>query len=546
MRREERTCMTEAGKKRKNGIFIYGLVICSILAYLGVFTLINMHTLERFCNSDVYADMQVAKRMWEQKTLFPEGWIFGNQFYVVATPVLAAVFYGITGNINVAMGLATEMMTVLIFLSLFWMLRSFVNDQLSYLVCCLLLLASGISPNGPYALNVLLFFTQASFYACYLITMFIVFGDYVRAVHSAKIRLFAWLLSLVLCFATGMQSLRQTVVMVLPIMACECFLALRRVLQHKKPWDKTNLGSAIRAVSYGLANVAGKMTMDSLNVPNDSIYGQMRMLPLREWLPRMQPVKDAFANISGLDYIVLGEAGILFTVASLFWIGLVIAAAVLWLGRINRQETDLELCWLLCLVGMIGVILSTVVLDITLRGMYLFTWYPLLGLSAVLLLNRLSPKLRAGLISLICALSLGSLYECYVPNAERILFHQDTAASLMCDWAMENGYEYIYGDYWGTAPQIAVYAEGEIEAGSWHTTNNIFVAEKFNTPQDIYGAEENKKAIYVFTSDDEQYGLRAAKEREITLEKVAEFGIYYGYTSPEPLMDVQNIFGKNS
>ena len=540
--------MAEAGKEqkgRRSRIFVYGLVICCILAYLGVFALINLHTLDRFCNSDVYADMQVARRMWEQKTLFPDGWIFGNQFYVIATPVLAAVFYGITGNINVAMGLATEVMTVLIFLSLFWMLRSFVSDKLSYLVCCLLLLASGISPDGPYALNVLLFFTQASFYACYLITMFIVFGDYVRAVHSAKARWFTWLLSLALCFATGMQSLRQTVVMVLPIIACECFLALRRVLQHKNPWDRTNLGSAIRAVSYAVANIAGKMTMDRLDVPNDSIYGQMQIIPLQEWFARLVPVKDAFAEISGLDYMFLGDAGILFTVSVLFWILLVIAAAVMWLGRINRQETDLELCWLLCLVGMIGVILSTVVLNITIRGIYLFTWYPLLGLSAVILLNRLSPKLQMGLITLICALSMGSLYECYVPSAERILFHQDTAASLMCDWAMENGYEYVYGDYWGTAPQIAVCAEGDLEAGSWHTTNNIFIAEKFNTPQDIYGAEENAKALYVFTDADEQYGLRAAEERGIILEKVAEFGIYYGYTSPEPLMDTQKNLWKN-
>ena len=86
--------MAEAGKEqkgRRSRIFVYGLVICCILAYLGVFALINLHTLDRFCNSDVYADMQVAKRMWEQKTLFPDGWIFGNQFYVIATPVCGLV-----------------------------------------------------------------------------------------------------------------------------------------------------------------------------------------------------------------------------------------------------------------------------------------------------------------------------------------------------------------------------------------------------------------------------------------------------------------------
>ena len=109
--------------KQPGNILLCSLAICCMFAFLSVYTLINMRTLAQFCNSDVYADMQVARRMWEQKTLFPEGWAFGNQFYVVATPVLAALFYGITGNINLAMGLATEMMTILIFLSLGWLLR---------------------------------------------------------------------------------------------------------------------------------------------------------------------------------------------------------------------------------------------------------------------------------------------------------------------------------------------------------------------------------------------------------------------------------------
>ena len=48
----------------------------------------------------MYSDAQIAKLMWEQKTIFPKNWIFGNQYYVIATPVLAAVMYGICGDIQ--------------------------------------------------------------------------------------------------------------------------------------------------------------------------------------------------------------------------------------------------------------------------------------------------------------------------------------------------------------------------------------------------------------------------------------------------------------
>ena len=191
-----------------------GIVLCCIMAYLAVYAALNFGGLKRICNSDVYADMQVALRMWEQKTLFPQDWSFGNQLYVIATPVLAALLYGITENMNIAMALATELMTVFILMSFVWLLSGFTKDKLSVAVCCLLLVASCIAPNGFYSLNSLLFYTQASFYACYLITMFVVMGDYIRSFDSEKTGIGAWGLSVILCFATGMQSMRQMVVMV--------------------------------------------------------------------------------------------------------------------------------------------------------------------------------------------------------------------------------------------------------------------------------------------------------------------------------------------
>ena len=53
-------------------------VIGCILAQLLLFAYLNFRGFSRYCNSDTFADMQVARRMWEQKTLFPDGWAFGN------------------------------------------------------------------------------------------------------------------------------------------------------------------------------------------------------------------------------------------------------------------------------------------------------------------------------------------------------------------------------------------------------------------------------------------------------------------------------------
>lgn len=138
---------------------ITGLILFCILAYLLVFGILNFSGLPDLCNSDVYADMQYARRAWEQKSLFPQGWTFGNQLYIFASPVLAALFYGLTGSINMAMALATETMTLLILLSFFWMSGSFTKDRMVQLLLCLLLLASPMAPYGPYSIHSMLFFT---------------------------------------------------------------------------------------------------------------------------------------------------------------------------------------------------------------------------------------------------------------------------------------------------------------------------------------------------------------------------------------------------
>ena len=78
------------------------LALLVMACYFAVFAVINFKCFARFCEQDMYADTLVAMMMWEQKSLFPLGYVFGNQLYIVATPVLAALFYGLTGSPNTA------------------------------------------------------------------------------------------------------------------------------------------------------------------------------------------------------------------------------------------------------------------------------------------------------------------------------------------------------------------------------------------------------------------------------------------------------------
>lgn len=509
------------------------LVLCSMGICLLMYAQLNFGGFARYCNADVYADSQVAVRMWEQKSLFPEGWLFGNQFYVLATPVLSALLFGLTGSANVAMVLATEIMTLLVFVAFLWLLRGLTQDLLLQLVACLALLAANVAPYGPYSVNSMLFFTQASFYACYLITLFVVLGDYIRVYSGEASPKAVWILALVLSFAMGMQSLRQTVVMVLPILACEMFVTLRRKLLRKKAWNRKTL---VRSLSYAGANIAGVAVIELLNPPNTSIYGNLEAAAPESIVQRLEAVGTALCEITSLSYVLEGECTQMLGLVILGLILLTVLSAILWLTRIHREETALELCWLLLAVGIMGVLLSTVVLNITLRGIYLFLWFPLVACSILMVMGKLPKLPNAILILLLCGVSLVSMRDSYGTYLQILQETETPEAEQVCQWSMEEGYTYVYGDYWGMAPQIAVYSDGALEAGCWHTPESVFYVEKVNTPQDIYGDEENKKAIYVFTSMDEEAGLQNAAERGISMEKVAQFGDCRIYTSSAPLM----------
>lgn len=519
-------------KQRRWERRLTALTALCILAYLAVFAVINFKGFAKFCDPDMYADTLIAKMMWEQKTIFPQPWCFGNQYYVIATPVLAALFYGITGNTNTAMALATEVMTLLIFLSFFWMFRAISRNALPALLGCLMLMAAIIAPHGVHSRFGVLFFMQASYYACYIITMFVVFGDYLRTMQSDKHRPIAWGLSLVLSFATGMQSIRQTVVMVLPLLAYECFRALRRMILHEKFWDAASRRSLIRVLSYGAANGAGLVTIKLLHIPQVTIYGHLELASRQRLADSLARVWECFSQVTGLEFAFRSDYSVFFTAFCLIFLAAVVFAIVKWLSRLNRQEEPLALCWLLFLIGIGGVILASVLFNIKLRAIYIFMWFPLAAFSVLILLKDLSFRPRLAAAGLVCILSFANLCYSFLPDAGTALKDEPSDTQRMCQWAMEEGFEYIYGG-WYTAPYTAAYSGGRITAGFWF--DDIYNPLTYINALDIYDEEDNEKAVYIFDSQDRDRALDLARDRGVTLTEVAQFGDLTAYTSPVQL-----------
>ena len=234
-------------------LIILSAIMC---VYWVAIICINFSGNPNFYCTDMYADMQYAVEAWTCKQIFPDGWIFGNQLYVVATPVLAALFYGITQNPCSAMGIASSFMALGVVVSFYWMIKPMFKTCCERMLAVVTFMTVILMAGDPvYAIDGWqLFFTMCSYYACYAVTAFLAFGCYLRS--DGKWKTGDWLAlagACMLSFGTGIQSLRQTAAMTLPLVAVELTKILRGMMAKRTCFGK----STWIACSLSVFNLAG-------------------------------------------------------------------------------------------------------------------------------------------------------------------------------------------------------------------------------------------------------------------------------------------------
>lgn len=515
-------------ERAKTEKWLSALALLVMACYLAVFAVVNFKCFARFCEQDMYADTLVARLMWEQKTLFPLGYVFGNQLYVVATPVLSALFYGLTGSPNTAMALATTVMSSLILLSLFWLLRPVVRRGLSLACAMLMLVACAFGDKLVNQEMGQLLFVLCSYYACYLITLFVVMGDYTRSMTDPRPRPLPLVLSLLLCFATGMQSLRQTCIMVLPILAFEGLQQLLGFAQQGRAAFHRRKMPLIRALAYAAANLAGVLFVKLFPVHQYTIFDAAPA----SFSQRLADIYVAFRDVAGFGWA--GPEHPFFTLLLAFQLALLFGALALQLRQIRRRNALSDLWWLL-LISIAAVTAAALVASLQLRAVYLFMYYPLLALSAALVLERGKPRLRRFVALALCLLSLGNLYCSYIPSIRSALAPREEPLEQISAWAVENGYELVYGGHASVAPGIAAYSDGALVAGCWDEAVMLKSKEYLNI-QNVYSLEDVERAIFVFTPDELDYAHEAAVNAGAVLTFHGQYGELSVYTSTVQLM----------
>lgn len=498
-----------------------------LTVYLAMICMVNFFAPPSFYDSDMYTDIRYAMEAWNHKSVFPGGWVFGNQLYVMSTPVLAALFFGLTGEPAVAMGLASTVMAVFVLLSFAWMIRPVVPSREGRLVGMVLLLGQmlffGDSWHDPTGWQ--LMFTMCSYYACYAVNAFFVFGVYLRCGELRK-RSFAVLLALccLFSFATGIQSLRQTAVMTLPLLGM-AFLEMVWDFFRKHPVRPKAL---LTAGAVSVSNLLGLVAARCMDIEQVEIFGEMNLTPISDLLGNL---KQSFLLMMSLilNYDLLGFA---------VFAGLAAICILAVLGILRENRSTILLTGILML-SVLAILAVDTLTTMQVRSIYYFMLYPFTAFLAAWLFSQRKCWIKGAITVLVSVLVILSLVQELPSLFSSVQEGKKEEAWEISDYLTENGYTTLYGA-WNQGADIVIASDWELTAGFWEYREDPFFFYKYLCNPDVFRASSDSCAYVFYGSEDAQRAVKKAETRNVEMTLIQHFqeSDVYLYTAPVNLMEV--------
>ena len=465
-------------------------------------------------NVDMYSDAFLSELMGENMTLFPEEWTFGNQYYILATPVLAAILGKLTDSSFYAMALASCIMTIGVYLSYIWCLKPFVQKKIW--ITGLFVLSGGILFGTSASRSILGFqvlYTMASYYACYTIGIFFTLGIFLRIYKNVHISKRYFVIAVLLNFTLGMNSMRETLILNLPLIVSSFYLFLLRKENSRK-----NI-----LFSFGMlfSNVAGVMLMKilvhAMNIRSQDVLVNIRLCTFQEFVYEHIPNEARqFGQMTGVCfwemikydkvYIVI-FGSVIFT---FLCVGIAIVAIL-----VKKDTSPLAMAILFCVISIL-LVLCVGLFFFRNRDLYYFVWYFLVTLSMCYCMQILQGQKIGKGVLLSCLLCIGmvnyycNFYTDFVHYHDQNEFYSELTEELLAD-----DIQYIYTYEWDKTYPIYCYSNNHIKIGTYVNIDRNGLARPLQPLKCdyVFNKESLNKAYFVF-SDSIFQTLTKEKKKE--------------------------------
>jgi len=218
------------------------LLLLAVIVYLTAYTAINLFHYNQIMNSDIGAEPLLAREIWETGQIVPSTWYASSETEVFSIPVLAAPFYGLTGSMNLAMGIALTIGAIALAMLVYQLARTVgMTGTASRAVVLLCLAVPGSMENasmlylfaGYYLTNTIAMMLTLLIYekvAVCIQTPGMCTGSGERRVGPGPGLTIGIAVSLGVAFLTGMNGMRSLLTIYLPLAGMEALYWIFSVL----------------------------------------------------------------------------------------------------------------------------------------------------------------------------------------------------------------------------------------------------------------------------------------------------------------------------
>lgn len=167
-------------------------------------------------NADIGSEAVLGELIWKSKQVLPDTWYPSTEARIISTPNIAALFYGMTGNMILSMGLACCFMTVLIVAGMWFFCK---KANMKGIHCSLAIFLGLAIPTDFTFLELVYVF--AGYYAIQTAVLFFTLGIYIESMDEGRVKYGWFLAGLVAALLLGFQGMRGILVLYGPLLGIE-------------------------------------------------------------------------------------------------------------------------------------------------------------------------------------------------------------------------------------------------------------------------------------------------------------------------------------
>ena len=439
-------------------------VLGLLLVYVGIFVYFNLTQYLNQVDSDMAAEALLAKEMWTTKSVIPSTWFTSTERRILSTSLLGALFYGITNNMAVSIGLSCSVFMGIIIAGYFYLVKQLPLSGLAKYTGLLLIFAfpaNCILAEGeslPYFTY--LFFLYAGYYAPMGAFMFFTMGYYFKQIRNMEWKKSFWIVGAVLAvtsFVLGCSGMRTVEMVLLPLLLADLVRLYKKTERFTRIPSRMEIIPTVTVIALLAVNMMGMLMPFSVEyvskfvTPEEIVSGLIGTV-----LPSLLEI----LGIAGGSE--LKSTGGLMQLL----IYVMLAAMVYSCVMIFREKEKWEEKKEILLFYLFSVLLTAFILSVTMIGAsanYFHSAIFLVAFAVAFLIDWFQDNsvfLKYALISFIILFAVFNLKYTYA-NALKQDREKNRDYAEAAEWLLENGYEYGYAEFWD-ANKLTMFTDGQV------------------------------------------------------------------------------------